>query len=120
CFIAQEGSVLCGSDYSQVELRVLAALSGDDSLLRAFREGLDPHILGASRAWRRDYDKMFAAYKAGDRKVIDIRESAKNLNFGIVFGITARGLQAQMELRGLRYTLDECNDLIQMWINRAF
>jgi len=120
CFVAPSGFVLASSDYSQVELRVLAALSGDDSLLRAFREGLDPHILGASRAWRMSYDEMYASYKAGDRKIADIRESAKNLNFGIVFGITARGLQAQMELRGLRYTLDECNDLIQMWTKRAF
>lgn len=120
CFIAAPGCVLAGSDYSQVELRILAALSGDDNLLRAFREGLDPHILGASRAWRMDYDEMLAAYRAGDGKIIDIRESAKNLNFGIVFGITPRGLQAQMELRGLRYTLDECADLIRMWTKEAF
>lgn len=119
-FEAPEGRCVGSADYSQVELRVLAALSGDDSLLRAFREGLDPHVLGASRAWRLSYDELYKAYKAGDRKASDIRESAKNLNFGIVFGITPRGLQAQMELRGLKYTLDECAELIHMWIHETF
>lgn len=120
CFIAAPGCMLAGSDYSQVELRILAALSGDDNLLRAFREGIDPHILGASRAWRMSYDEMWTRYKNGDSKIADIRDSAKNLNFGIVFGITPRGLQAQMELRGLKYTLDECADLIRMWIKEVF
>jgi uracil-DNA glycosylase family 4 len=120
CFVAPDGWVLGSADYSQVELRILAALSGDDNLLRAFREGLDPHVLGASRAWKIPYDELYAGYKAGDRKCSDIRDSAKNLNFGIVFGITPRGLQAQMELRGLKYTLDECAQLIHMWLHETF
>jgi uracil-DNA glycosylase family 4 len=44
----------------------------------------------------------------------------RNLNFGIVFGITPRGLQAQMELRGLRYTLDDCEQLIRTWVGEIF
>ena len=120
CFVAPEGMTLLSADYSQVELRVLAAKSGDDGLLRAFREGIDPHLLGASRAWKMSYEDMAERYRSGDQKVADIRDSAKNLNFGIVFGITPRGLQAQMELRGLRYTLDDCADLIRMWIKDVF
>lgn len=119
CFEAPEGHCLGSADYSQVELRVLAALSGDDSLLEAFRTGLDPHVLGASRAWRIPYEEIDKGRKT-NKKYKDMRDSAKNLNFGIVFGITPRGLQAQMELRGLHYTLDECADLIRMWIHETF
>jgi DNA polymerase I-like protein with 3'-5' exonuclease and polymerase domains len=120
CFIAPDGFVLSSADYEQVELRVLAALSGDGELLRAFIEGRDPHIIGAARAWSMSYDEIYEGRKAGVKKYADIRESSKNLNFGIVFGITPRGLQAQMELRGMKYTLEECADLIRMWIREVF
>jgi uracil-DNA glycosylase family 4 len=119
-FIAPQGQALLGADYSQIELRILALLSQDEELLRAFRTGIDPHVLGAARAWGRSYEELMSAYKSGDKSAADIRDSSKNLNFGIVFGITPRGLQAQMQLRGIAMSLDECADMIRMWTRTVF
>lgn len=120
CFVAEEGYVLGSADFDQVELRDLAALSGDSDLIRAFREGLDPHVLGAAKIWRIPYAELYTRYKAKEKKAMDMRTSAKNINFGIVYGVTARGLKAQMDLRGEVWTIDECQDLIDTYLRTLF
>lgn len=85
-FVPRSGWQLLSADYSQIELRILAALSGDEGLLNAFREGRDIHTATAARIFGVD-----AA--AVDR---DQRSTAKMVNFGIPYGISAFGLAQRL------------------------
>ncbi|MEN8151012.1 MAG: DNA polymerase I, partial [Planctomycetota bacterium] len=84
-FVAPEGSKLISADYSQIELRVLAHLSGDETLIRAFREGKDIHTETAAR--------IFAM--SGDLVTREMRSRAKAINFGIIYGMGSRRLSMQ-------------------------
>lgn len=81
-FIASPGNVLCDADYSQIELRVLASLSGDRVMIDTFKEGRDIHAETAESVFRRT---------AGQSDP-DLRRKAKAVNFGIVYGIGAFSL----------------------------
>ena len=80
---SEEDAVLLSSDYSQIELRVLAHISGDEHLITAFREGADIHTSTAMR--------VFGIEKVEDVTPND-RRNAKAVNFGIVYGISDYGL----------------------------
>lgn len=77
-FIPQDGFVFVDADYSQIELRVLAHITGDEMLKKAFVEGVDIHTLTASQVFRVPLDEVTS----------DMRRSAKAVNFGIVYGIS--------------------------------
>ncbi len=77
-FIPQDGFVFVDADYSQIELRVLAHITGDEMLKQAFVEGVDIHTLTASQVFRVPLDEVTP----------DMRRSAKAVNFGIVYGIS--------------------------------
>lgn len=77
-FIAHDGNVLVDADYSQIELRILASLSGDETMCRAFREGDDIHAITASQVFGVPLEKVTP----------EMRKSAKAVNFGIVYGIS--------------------------------
>ena len=81
-FIPEEGYIFTDADYSQVELRILAALSGDEKLISAYRDSVDIHTLTASQVFHVDIDKVTPL----------LRRNAKAVNFGIVYGISAFGL----------------------------
>jgi DNA polymerase I len=85
-FIAGPGTTLLSADYSQIELRLLAHLSGDPLLVRAFANGDDIHTLTASEVFGVPAESM-------DKET---RNRAKAVNFGIVYGISAFGLAAQL------------------------
>ncbi len=85
-FVAPEGAVLVGADYSQIELRVLAHLSGDANLLLAFCEGVDLH--------RRTASAVFGVPEASVTAVQ--RDAAKRINFGILYGISPYGLAKEI------------------------
>ncbi len=85
-FIADEGNVLVSFDYSQIELRVLALLSGDEALIEIFREGKDIHRSVAARIAGVPEEKV-------DR---EMRRKAKVVNFGILYGMGIRSLQKEM------------------------
>jgi DNA polymerase-1 len=85
-FIAAPGTQLLSADYSQIELRLLAHFSGDPLLMRAYAEEIDIHTLTASEVFGVPIDKM-------DKET---RNRAKAVNFGIVYGISAFGLAAQL------------------------
>ncbi len=86
-FVAAPGCVLVGADYSQIELRVLAHLSGDPNLVEAFRSGEDVHAATARRIFKRTGDVPG-----------ELRARAKVVNFGVLYGMGARSLAQQMGL----------------------
>ena len=85
-FVAPEGKVLIAADYSQIELRIMAHLSGDAGLLRAFERGDDIH-----RATAAD---VFGVH--GDDVTDDQRRNAKAINFGLIYGMSSFGLAQQI------------------------
>lgn len=119
-FTAPPGYVLGSWDFDQIEMRVLAWYSQDANLLRVFRENIDIHCLTAALVFRVPFEQFMEEYKGGNKLRKDQRTSAKNIGFGVVYGVTARGLQAQMELRGQNWTLEECQALIDMYLYEAY
>ncbi len=85
-FIAPPGHVLLAADYSQIELRIMAHLSGDESLLRAFAEDRDIHQATAAEVFDTPLDAVTS----------DQRRSAKAINFGLIYGMSAFGLARQL------------------------
>ena len=87
-FVADNGNLFTGSDYSQIELRILAALSGDESLIADFRAGKDIHRATASRVFDIPEDEVTA---------LD-RTRAKAVNFGVVYGMSGFGLGESLNI----------------------
>ena len=85
-FVPDDGSVLLSADYSQIELRLLAHFSDDESLIEAFRTGSDIHSRTAA--------EIFGVTE--DLVTPDMRRLAKSINFGIIYGISAFGLARQL------------------------
>lgn len=104
-FVAPPGMLLGSWDLDQIEVRVLAHESGDSSLIQAFHEGKDVHRLTASRVFQIPESEVSSSQ----------RSSAKSIKFGVIYGISSMGLLAQMQLRGLTYTQDDCQDLIDTY-----
>ena len=87
-FVPEEGYVFLDADYSQIELRVLAHMSGDEMLIQAYREAQDIHRLTASQVFHVPFDE-----------VTDLqRRNAKAVNFGIVYGISSFGLSQDLSI----------------------
>lgn len=87
-FIAAPGNLIISSDYSQIELRILAHLSGDRSLIEAFQSGVDIHAKTASELFNVDINSVTQ----------DMRRVAKTVNFGIVYGISPFGLSEALNI----------------------
>lgn len=81
-FVPRDGYIFVDADYSQVELRILAALSGDETLINAYKNAVDIHALTASEVFHVPLDEVTP----------EMRRNAKAVNFGIVYGISAFGL----------------------------
>ncbi len=100
-FIAEKGFKLCSFDYSQVELRIAAFLSGDEKLLEIFRKGEDVHTSVASFVFKVPRDEVTPA----------MRRQAKVINFGIIYG---------MGVMALKQNLDTTRDEAQKFLNSYF
>ena len=87
-FIPEEGCEFFSADYSQIELRIMAHLSGDKNMIEAFREGDDIHAATASKIYKVDIDKVTR----------EQRSKAKTANFGIIYGISVFGLAERMNV----------------------
>lgn len=87
-FIPKDGCVLVDADYSQIELRVLAHMSGDENLIHAYREAQDIHRLTASQVFHIPFDEVTNLQ----------RRNAKAVNFGIVYGISSFGLSQDLSI----------------------
>jgi DNA polymerase I len=88
CFIAEPGAKLISADYSQVELRILAHVAGEDVLKRIFEQGEDVHAATAAEVLK------LAPEEIGPGE----RSRAKAVNFGIVYGLSAHGLSEQLQI----------------------
>ena len=87
-FVPEEGYVFMDADYSQIELRVLAHMSGDENLIQAYREAQDIHRMTASQVFHIPFEE-----------VTDLqRRNAKAVNFGIVYGISSFGLSQDLSI----------------------
>ena len=87
-FVAPAGSLILACDYSQIELRIMAHLSGDKGLLKAFRDDVDVHRATAGEVFGVPYDEV-------DN---DQRRAAKAINFGLMYGMSAFGLSKQLRI----------------------
>jgi DNA polymerase-1 len=87
-FIAEQGCRLLAADYSQIELRIMAHLSGDQSLLAAFAQGLDVHRATAAEVFGMNLESVTP----------DQRRAAKAINFGLIYGMSAFGLARQLNV----------------------
>ncbi len=87
-FIAPDGYLLLAADYSQVELRIMAHLSGDEGLLDAFHKGIDVHQATAGEVFDVPYDEVDKTQ----------RRAAKAINFGLMYGMSAWGLARQLDV----------------------
>ncbi|WP_293525581.1 DNA polymerase I [Prevotella sp.] len=97
CFIPEPGCLFFSVDYSQIELRVMAHLSGDKNMIEAFREGYDIHAATAARIYKEKIEDVSH----------DQRTKAKRANFGIIYGITVFGLAERLDI-----SRDEAKQLI--------
>ena len=87
-FIPDEGCLLMSADYSQIELRLMAEMSGDPDMVAAFREGVDIHRATAAKIYKMPLEEV------SDRE----RRNAKTANFGIIYGISAFGLSERLDI----------------------
>jgi DNA polymerase-1 len=99
-FVPKEGWQLLAADYAQIELRILASMSGDDAMQATFQEGGDIHTDAAARVYDIDPDDVTP----------DQRSKAKEVNYGIPYGISPWGLAQRM-----RMPVDEAQDIIKQY-----
>ena len=88
CFIPEPGNVFFSADYSQIELRLVADMSGDETMITAFRDGSDVHRATAAHIYHVPLDEVTPTQ----------RRHAKTANFGILYGISAFGLAEQLKI----------------------
>lgn len=87
-FVPQEGCVFVDADYSQIELRILAHMSGDQQLIEAYKSGQDIHRITASQVFHVPFNEVTS----------EMRRNAKAVNFGIIYGISAFGLSEDLSI----------------------
>jgi DNA polymerase-1 len=102
-FIARKGNVLLSVDYSQIELRIVAHMAGDESMLAAFRAGEDIHSTTAAA--------VYGVEKEAVTK--DMRRHAKAINFGLIYGMSAFGLKNSTDL-----TLAEAENFVKAYFQK--
>ena len=102
-FIADKGKKIFAADYLQIELRIMAHLSGDKNLLKAFKNKIDIHSFTASEIFNIDINKVSS----------DDRRSAKAINFGLIYGMSSFGLSKQLGI-----SIPEAKDYMDIYFNR--
>ena len=101
CFVAEPGNLLVSADYSQVELRLLAHIAGEDVLKEIFRKGEDVHTATARRVFGVTPDKIDPG----------MRSKAKMINYGIVYGLSAWGMADRLDI-----PQEEADEFIQRYL----
>jgi len=102
-FVPEQGRIMLAADYSQIELRIMAHLSGDKGLLDAFSNDLDVHSATAAEVFGLDIDEVGT----------EERRAAKAINFGLIYGMSAFGLAKQLNI-----TRFDAQDYIDVYFDR--
>lgn len=102
-FVPRRGNLLMDADYSQVELRILAHISGDKNLINAFREGADIHSRTAAMVYQLEEENI----------TDEMRAVAKTINFGVIYGLGPRGLSKQIGV-----TVEEASEFIENYFDK--
>ena len=102
-FIAEKGSVLLSVDYSQIELRIVAHMAGDETMLAAFKAGEDIHVTTAAAVYSVDNESVTK----------EMRRHAKAINFGLIYGMSSFGLARSTEL-----TLAEAENFVKAYFTK--
>ncbi|MFA6982008.1 MAG: DNA polymerase [Patescibacteria group bacterium] len=92
CFTPEPGYKLVTADYSSIEMRILADLSGDEKMIDAFLNDLDMHSYTAALMFNKEYNKDFK------KQYPDLRQAAKSIGFGLMYGMGPVGLAAQLKI----------------------
>lgn len=117
-FIPDDGCIFLSADYSQIELRLMAHLSGDENMIEAFQSGKDIHAATAAKIYKVPIEEVTS----------EMRRRAKTANFGIIYGISAFGLAQRLDISrteakelidGYFATYPHIKDYIQESIDRA-
>ncbi|MBO6137634.1 MAG: DNA polymerase I [Lachnospiraceae bacterium] len=87
-FVPREGYIFTDADYSQIELRIMASLSGDEKLIAAYKEDKDIHAITASEVFHVPFEEVTP----------ELRRNAKAVNFGIIYGISSYGLSQDLSI----------------------
>src|SRR5256714_2756217 len=103
CFVAESGRLLVSADYSQVELRLLAHIAGEDALKEIFRKGEDVHTATAIRVFNVTPDQIDPG----------MRSKSKMINYGIVYGLSAYGMADRLDIPH-----SEADEFIQRYLAR--
>jgi len=102
-FIAEDGKKIFAADYSQIELRIMAHLSKDKNLLKAFKDEVDIHSFTASEIFSIEFDKVSS----------EDRRAAKAINFGLIYGMSSFGLAKQLGI-----PISEAKDYMDVYFKR--
>lgn len=102
-FIAEEGKKIFAADYSQIELRIMAHLSKDKNLLKAFKDEVDIHSFTASEIFSIEFEKVSS----------EDRRAAKAINFGLIYGMSSFGLSKQLGI-----PISEAKDYMDVYFKR--
>jgi len=120
--VAPPGYIIVCVDYSGLEMRLAAAMFGDDGLIQAISDGMDLHSMTAAMMYGLDYEEIIAAKKASDptkaqKALKNYRSSAKTTGFGINYGIGPQGLAIQLTgILGRIVSTEEAKDAIEMYL----
>jgi len=87
-FVPKEGYVFVDADYSQIELRILASMSGDEKLIDSYKSSVDVHATTAANVFHVDINEVTP----------ELRRNAKAVNFGVIYGISAHGLSEDLSI----------------------
>lgn len=106
--IAPEGYLILSNDYSQGELKIAACLAGEDTMIEAYRNGIDLHAITASRLAGYEWQAFLALKESNPDKFEEIRYLGKAGNFGLIYGMGAAGFCYYAEANyGVKLTLEE-------------
>lgn len=104
-FVPREDHLFVVADYSQIELRIMAELSNDPAMMKAFKENLDLHTYTASLMFDTPMDEVSKVQ----------RDTAKTINFGILYGMGAKKLRETLAEDGTEISMEDANEFINRW-----
>jgi len=102
-YTAEKGNKIVTADYSQIELRILGQVAGEDEYINAYKSGMDLHKLTASKVFKLPPEEVQKSQ----------RSIAKTVNFGIAYGMGSGGLQRKLQAAGIETTEDEAAQIIK-------